>query len=99
MLLRILFTFAAAVVLMLLLWLLRGAMLTPVRTGANEHLSVVLTVDGAAPELENTVDALLWLSQNGTLRAQLLVRDAGMDHETRRAAELLERRGAVKLIV
>ena len=77
---------------------LNGVMLTPVRAGANERLSVVITVTGAAPELENTVDALLWLNQNGTLRAQVLVRDAGMEQETRRAAELLERRGAVKLI-
>lgn len=98
MLLRIIFAFAAAAVLMLLLWLLRGVMLTPVRAGANIHLSVVMTVTGAAPELENTVDALLWLSQNGTLRAQLLVRDAGMDPDTRRTVELLERRGAVKFI-
>lgn len=99
MLLRILFAFAAAAALMLLLWLLRGVMLTPVRVGANESISVVLTVSGEAPELENTVDALLWLNQNGTLRAQLFVRDAGMDSETRQSAELLERRGAVKLIV
>lgn len=98
MLLRFVFAFAAAAALMLLLWLLRGVMLTPVRAGANERLAVVITVTGAAPELENTVDALLWLGQNGTLRAQVLVRDAGMEEETRRAAELLERRGAVKLI-
>jgi len=98
MLLRILFAFIAAAALMLLLWLLRGVMLTPVHTGENEHVSVVLTVTGAAPELENTVDALLWLSHNGTLRAQLLVRDAGMDPDTRQTAELLARRGAVKLI-
>ena len=98
MLLKLLFAFAAAAALMTLLWLLRGVMLTPVRAGANERLSVVITVTGSAPELENTVDALLWLSQNGTLRAQVLVRDAGMEEETRRAAELLERRGVVKLI-
>lgn len=98
MVLRILFAFAAAAALMMLLWLIRGVMLTPVRVGANERLSIVITVTGAAPELENTVDALLWLSRNGTLRAQVLVRDAGMEQNTRRAAELLERRGDVKLI-
>ena len=98
MLLRILFAFAAAAALMILLWLIRGVMLIPVRVGANERLSVVVTVTGAAPELENTVDALLWLRRNGTLRAQILVRDAGMEPNTRQAAELLERRGTVKLI-
>lgn len=95
---RILFVFAAAAAAMMLLWLMRGVMLMPVRVGTNERLSVVITVTGAAPELENTVDALLWLGRNGTLRAQVLVRDAGMEQNTRKAAELLERRGAVKLI-
>ncbi len=99
MLLRILFALSVAVALMLLLWLLRGVMLTPVRVGVNERLAIVLTVCGPAPELENTVEALLWLNHNGTLRAQLLVRDAGMDSDTRHTAELLERRGVVKLIV
>ena len=98
MVLRILFAFAAAAALMMLMWLVRGVMLTPVRMGENERLSVVITVTGAAPELENTVNALLWLSRNGTLRAQVLVRDAGMEQNTRQAAELLERRGDVKLI-
>ena len=44
---------------------------------------------GPAPELEQTVDGLLWLIHNGTLRADLVIRDAGMDQETRRAAEAL----------
>ena len=98
MVLRKLVACAAAAALMMLMWLLRGVMLMPVRVGANERLSVVITVTGAAPELENTVNALLWLSRNGTLRAQVLVRDAGMEQNTRQAAELLERRGDVKLI-
>lgn len=98
MLLKILFAVAAAAVLILVLWLLRGVMLTPVRTGKNQQLSVVLTVSGSSPELENTVDGLMWLRQNGTLHAQLVVRDAGMDRETREMAEILERKGAIRLI-
>lgn len=98
MLLKILFAVAAAAVLILVLWLLRGVMLTPVRTGKNQQLSVVLTVSGSSPELENTVDGLMWLRQNGTLHAQLVVHDAGMDRETREMAEILERKGAIRLI-
>ena len=96
--LKMLLSFAAAAAVVLLLWVARGAALTPVRAGKNESLSVVLTVTGAAPGLEHTVDGLLWLRQNGTLRARLLLRDAGMDEETRRAAEMLEKKGCIELI-
>ena len=96
--LKMLLSFAVAAAVVLLLWYARGAALTPVRAGKNERLAVVLTVTGAAPGLEHTVDGLLWLRQNGTLRARLLLRDAGMDEETRRAAELLEKKGCIELI-
>jgi hypothetical protein len=80
---------AIAAAILVILWLLRGVMLTPVKHGKNQHMTVVITVRGAAPELEQTVDGLLWLIQNGTLRADLVIRDAGMDAETRRTAEAL----------
>ena len=96
---KMLLSFAIAAAVVLLLWYARGAALTPVRARKNERLSVVLTVTGAAPGLEQTVDGLLWLRQNGTLRARLLVRDAGMDADTRRAAELLEKKGCIELIL
>ncbi len=95
---KILVALGISAVLVLLMWLLRGTMLTPVRLGKNEQLSLVLTVSGPAPGLEHTVDALLWLVQNGTLRGQIVVRDGGMDQETRQIAQLLESGGIIKLI-
>ena len=97
--LKMLLSFAVAAAVVVLLWYARGAALTPVRLGKNERLAVVLTVTGAAPGLEHTVDGLLWLRQNGTLRARLLVRDAGMDGSTRRVAELLEGKGCIELML
>ena len=99
MLFKMLVAFAVAAAVVLLLWFARGAALTPVRAGKNESLAVVLTVTGAAPGLEHTVDGLLWLRQNGTLRARLLLRDAGMDESTRRIAELLEKKGCIELML
>ena len=99
MLWKMLMAFAVAAAVVVLLWYARGAALTPVRLGKNERLAVVLTVTGAAPGLEHTVDGLLWLRQNGTLRARLLVRDAGMDESTRRVAELLEGKGCIELML
>ena len=96
---KMLLSFGVAAAVVLLLWAARGAALTPVRAGRNEKLTVVLTVTGAAPGLEHTVDGLLWLRQNGTLRARLLLRDAGMDESTRRTAELLEKKGCIELIL
>jgi hypothetical protein len=81
--------------IILLLWLLRGVMLTPVKKGKNQKLTVTLRVTGPSPELESTVDGLLWLIRNGTLPAEIIIEDAGMDSETRQAAELLCSRGAI----
>jgi len=71
------------------LWLLRGMILTPVAGGKNQNVTVELRVKGSSPELENTVSGLLWLSDNGTLRADIVIIDEGMDEETRQEAGLL----------
>lgn len=98
MLLKILAAFGAAALLFLLLWVVRGSMLTPVRIGRNARLEMRLTVSGTCPELEESVDALLWLRENGTIRADIVVSDRGMDENTRLAAAILERKGLIKLI-
>ncbi len=74
-----------------LLWLLRGVLLTPISLGKNETLRLILQVTGPSPALENSVNALLWLMADGVLRAELVIEDGGMDEETRRTAELLAR--------
>lgn len=86
---RMAFALAIAAALAVLIWLLRGVMLTPVRTGENQSITLVLRVTGNAKELEHTVDGLAWLIQNGTIPAELILLDDGMDEETRNAAELL----------
>lgn len=89
MLVNICISILITAVILLVLWLLRGVMLTPVRRGAEQEITVVLSVTGESKELENTVDGVLWLIQNGTLPASLVIEDAGMDADTRRAAEAL----------
>lgn len=80
------------------IWLARGRLLTPVAVGAGDRLCVVIDASGSAYELENTVEGLLWLNGNGTLRAEILVRDCGMDSAARAAAAILARRGKVRLL-
>lgn len=97
MLWNILVAAAVAVLAFMLIWLLRGIVLTPVPRGRNIDIRIVLTVSGGAGELENTVDALAWLRKNGTLDAEIEVHDAGMDEETAHVARLLARAGMIEL--
>ena len=69
------FLIAAAV--LFLCWKLRGVMLTPVCRGKGQSLELILRVSGASPELEATVDGLLWLINDG------------VDEETREIARRL----------
>ena len=59
------FLIAAAV--LFLCWKLRGVMLTPVCRGKGQSLEFIFCVSGASPELEATVDGLLWLINDGVL--------------------------------
>lgn len=97
MLIKILAAFGAAAAVMLVLWALRGIMLTPVRIGKNAELELLIRVSGPCPELEDMLDALMWLRQNGTLSAAVRVIDRGMDCETEAMARLMERRGIITL--
>ena len=98
MVLKILFAFACCAAVCLLFWLARGYMLMPLHLGKHERLTIVLTVSGNAPELEQTVDGLCWLCSNGTLCGEIFVRDAGMNKETLEVANILSEKGIIKLI-
>ncbi|MEG1633457.1 MAG: hypothetical protein RR314_05340 [Oscillospiraceae bacterium] len=85
---KILISALVAASVIFLLWLLRGVMLTPLRLGRGTRLTVVLTVSGAEPGLEGTIEGLVWLRENGTLPASIIIEDDGMDADTRQLAEL-----------
>jgi hypothetical protein len=91
MILKLLAAFLVAGAVVYLLWLLRGVLLTPVQLGKNESLQLVLRVTGPEPALENSVNTLLWLVEDGVLPGELIIEDGGMDEETKRVATLLAR--------
>ena len=97
MLIDLIVSIAIAVAAFLIIWLLRGIVLTPVPKSRNMSMKVVIDVRGEASELENTVDALVWLRKNGTLDADIVVRDLGMGEETARVAGLLKRSGTIEI--
>ena len=59
-----------------LLWMLSGALLTPVRSGRDTRITLVVQAHGDAPELENLLRGALWLrtfcSWTAALRKKLL---------------------------
>jgi hypothetical protein len=77
--------------LMFLIWIVKGLLLMPVPLGKTMGLTVVLKLAGSCPELEGTVNALLWMIENGTLTGDVLLLDKGMDPESRQVAELMAR--------
>ena len=78
--------FLIAASVLFLCWKLRGVMLTPVCRGKGQ---LILRVSGASPELEATVDGLLWLINDGVLFGRIVLLDDGMDKETREIARRL----------
>lgn len=86
---KLLLSALCAALVIFFVWYAKGAALTPVRTGKHTSAAVRLVIDGAEPRLEETLYGLLWLRDNGTLRCDIIIEDAGMDDETRRVAALL----------
>jgi len=71
------------------LWLIYGRLVTPVSAGKGERLFAAIYARGATPQLEKTVNGLLWLISTGKAHMELLIIDGGMDAESRKIAELL----------
>lgn len=79
--------FAAAAVLWLLIWSVKGLMLTPVRFGQSTSGCLNISIHGAEPELEYTLRSLMWLRENGTLKADIHIFACAPDAETRGIAQ------------
>lgn len=84
----------AAAAVLLLLWQLRGMFLLPVRLGRKQDLVLILRTADSEARLESTVRSLLWLVENGTLPASIVIEDAGLNAEARMTAQLLEKQYA-----
>lgn len=92
--LTLVFVLLASAALLLLMWQLRGAMLLPVRLGRKQELALILKTADSEDGLEHTVRSLLWLVENGTLPASIVIEDAGLCEEARLAAQLFEKQYA-----
>ena len=72
-------------------WYINGALRTPIG-GKNTQIHIAVRADGNVPELEHTVAGILWLIDNGTLPAEVVIIDSGMNDDARFRARALEKR-------
>ena len=75
-----------------LLWMLSGALLTPVRSGRDTRITLVVQARGDAPELEQLLRGIRWLRESGTLTAEVLLVDCGLTDDAIALCERAARR-------
>ncbi len=75
----------------LVIWLIYGRLITPVKAGKGEKLYIVVCASGSTPDLSQTAMGVRWLVKNGRLDTDLIIADSGMDAESRKMAEIIAR--------
>ena len=78
---------AITTILLIMLWALKGMLLTPITSGENTNISIELQVIGAEPKLEQPIKGFVWLRDNGTLRANLRIDACNADSAAKHIAE------------
>lgn len=78
--------FAIAAILLIFLWSIKGLLLTPISGGKNTQISVDLVVIGSEPKLEQSLRGIVWLRENGTLKANIRINAESTDAATRHIA-------------
>lgn len=73
---------AIASIIILLLWTLKGLLLTPVSKGKSTRIGLVIDVEGSEPKLEQTLKGLVWLRENGTLKTDIHLNVSNADELT-----------------
>lgn len=68
-----------ALILLILLWSVKGVLLTPISCGENTLISIDLSVSGKEPMLEQTIKGIIWLRENGTLKAKVHINTQNAD--------------------
>lgn len=78
---------AIAAILLIMLWALKGLLLTPISSGENTCISIELRVRDSEPKLEQTIKGFVWLRDNGTLKANLCIDTHDADAAAKHIAE------------
>ena len=89
---EIISAFALSLTFLLLIWTIKGFLLRPPACGSGIRVTTVITADGSTKDLEREITNLRWLREDGRLRTEILIVDAGMDTQTAEIARSLQRR-------
>ena len=83
---QILIAMGAVSVMFGIIWLIIGRLRTPILWGSQVRVSTVVSATGEAEGLEQALDGLIWLQENGLLKGQIVIADCGMDRDGERLA-------------
>ena len=91
--------FIAAVLLLLIIWSLKGVLLLPIKQGKNTSICTLVSVNGNDNSLEHTLDGLIWLRENGTLKSEIRIQLTDCDEATWLMAQrYAETRTGIKIL-
>lgn len=76
----------------LILWLIKGKMMVPIRTGEDISLKLVIDAENGAPKLEQAAAAALWIKENCAPDAKIVIRVGGLNENGSKAAEIAAKR-------
>ena len=89
----------AAMGIFFLLQSIKSYIYSPVPTGENIRLETIICVGGDATNLEQTAKSLRQLYGSAEVKAEIIIKDCGMDTETARRAEKLAAQKGIKIII
>ncbi|NLV86485.1 MAG: hypothetical protein GX025_04635 [Clostridiales bacterium] len=87
--LKIALSMALSLGFLFLLWSIKGWLLRPTVGGKDASLTVTVSARGAAKNLEHTIYGLNWLRKSGSLYADILIVDEGLEPKAAELARLL----------
>lgn len=79
---KFLVSMAACFACLGILWLIARIMQTTVKFGRSSTGYMLINISGAEPRLEQTLNGLLWLNDNGILRCRIIIIGTELDEET-----------------
>ena len=79
--LQIFIALAAVTVIFGVIWSLFGSLRTPIRCGPGIGICTVISVQGSAEGLEQTLKGLAFLQESGAMLGQILLVDVGLNED------------------
>lgn len=70
-----------------LYWILKGLVFSPVKGSESIKLTVLLDVNGEDSKLEHVLKGFIWLRDNGTLKADIIIKLNNTDENTALVAD------------